>query len=509
MVPRNVRRLAPLLLIACGSIPDLPDVPGADAGDGGGDGAIAQDAGHDAGAQLEDAGAADAGAATDSGVVDSGVPCTTRITYGRDWIKPASHPTDFDDALGLVTWDGGFTIDSAGNCTAELSNGWRPVFSGRAGCVISLDSTCATGGCSTRIAYGPGWLAPANHPNRYDDVSGVLTSDGVCTSGGYVTLSPGWQPHFNGPCEYAVRYTQCRGGLFANPVLATDCPDPGVTHDADAGYVMVCTSGGPGYPIRTSPDLVSWTYRGPAFTQATKPSWATGDFWAPELHRVGAGWVLYFSARHTDGSFAVGAASSPTALGPFTAQAAPLVREGGPGVIDVHYFQSPDGKRWLLWKRDGNAVGQATPIRIQELGADGLTRVGSPVDLLTNDRPWEGAVIEAPWMIHESGTYYLFYSANFYASTAYAVGVARASSPTGPFTKAPAPILVTRGAWAGPGHGSLLKGPRGDWQHVFHAWQAGNVGQAPGRQVLLERVTFDNGWPVMHAAPSSRSQPRP
>lgn len=500
-----MRRLAPLLLIACGSLEDL--VPGIDGSVPGIDGWVPGIDGSVPGTERADAGG-DAGAVLDSGTPDAGPPrCRTRITYGSAWIKPPGHPNDFDDVTGLLTWDGGFAIDGAGNCVAELSNGWRPVFACRTGCVMSLDTTCMPGTCATRIAYGTGWLAPPNHPARFDDVSGILTSDGVCQNNA-VTLSPGWRPTFNGPCEHAIRYTQC-GPLFANPVVANDCPDPGVTHDPDAGYVMVCTSGGPGFPIRTSPDLVRWTFRGAAMTQATKPAWATGDFWAPELHRSATGWVLYFSARHTNGSLAVGAATAPTALGPFTAQATPLVTESGPGVIDVHVFQSPDGKRWLLWKRDGNAVGQATPIRIQELGPDGVTRIGGSVDLITNDRPWEGAVVEGPWMIHEAGTYYLFYSANGYASTAYAVGVARASSPTGPFTKLADPILVTKGAWAGPGHGSVLKGPRGDWVHVFHSWVAGSVGQAPGRQVLVERVTFQNGWPVMHAAPSARSQPLP
>lgn len=112
-------------------------------------------------------------------------------------------------------------------------------------------------------------------------------------------------------------------------------------------------------------------------------------------------------------------------------------------------------------------------------------------------------------MIERGGSFCLFYSGNGYASTAYAVGVARATSPTGPFTKAGAPILVTKGAWAGPGHGSVVVGPDGEWVHVYHAWVAGRVGQAPGRQVLVDRVGWENGWPHMRGGPSSRSQPMP
>ncbi|MBK7863055.1 MAG: family 43 glycosylhydrolase [Archangiaceae bacterium] len=426
---------------------------------------------HDAG--LGDAGVSDAGEVVpgppDSGTPDAearpdaGVVCTTRITYGTSWLKPAGHTTDFDDAPGLVTWDGTFTVDGNGNSVATLSNGWKPTFTGRAGAVISLDSSCDPGVCRSRIGYGTNWLAPANHPARFDDVDGVLASDGFCRNTGaqsYVTLTPGWQPHFTGTnaCEYSLRYQQC-GALFANSVLDVSCPDPGVMRDVDGGYVMVCTSGGPGYPIRTSPDLVRWTSRGTVFTAATKPAWATGDFWAPEMHRVGNNrYVLYFSARHTDNSLAIGAATATTPLGPWTAKATPLVKEAYPGVIDVHQFTGPDGRLWLLWKRDGNAVNGPTPIRIQQLAADGVTKMGAVTDLIDHDQTWEGKLVEAPWMIFEGGFYYLFYSANNYGNATYAIGVARSTSPTGPFTKSPDnPVLFSKGDWAGPGHGSVVR----------------------------------------------------
>lgn len=154
-------------------------------------------------------------------------------------------------------------------------------------------------------------------------------------------------------------------------------------------------------------------------------------------------------------------------------------------------------------------MGKPTPIKIQELAADGLSVVGSPTTILTNTLGWEGALVEGPWMIERGGTFYLFYSGNGYASPSYGVGVARADSPLGPFTKASGPILTSKGDWAGPGHGSVLRGPSGDWVHVYHAWVAGSVGEAPGRLVLVDRIQWKNGWPFMRGAPSSRSQPMP
>jgi GH43 family beta-xylosidase len=513
-----------LVMTACG-----PEVVGGeevedagvavDAGD-----ATPADAGEapDAG-EVPDAGAIDAGSTStpDAGPRDAGPPpepCVTRITYGDAWLRAPNHPADFDDASGVVTWDGTCTQDAAGNSFATLSNGWKPFFSGRSGCVISLDQRGACPStppsCSTRVSYGDTWLRAPNHPDSFDDISGAVTWDGLCRANGSTSvaqLSNGWTPTFSGAsaCKVSLRYSQC-GGLYTNPVIDTDCPDPGVLKDGDT-YYLACTSGSAAnaYPLRRSTDLVHWQAIGWVMPQARKPAWASGDFWAPELHKVGTKYVAYFSARHTNGVFALGAATASNPAGPYTALASPLLQTPSPGVIDVHFFEAPTGERYLLWKPDSNAIGQQTSIRIQRLSADGLSLTGSPTTLLVNDRAWEGNVIEGPWMISRNGFFYLFYSANGYASTRYAVGVARATSPTGPFTKAPNPMLVTRGAWAGPGHGSIVRGPGGDWVHVFHAWVAGQVGQSPGRLVLVDRVTFENDWPVMHAGPSTGSQPLP
>jgi hypothetical protein len=434
-------------------------------------------------------------------------PCRTRIWYGSTWIHGSDHLALFDDAAGEVTWDGVCTDDGA-NSYATLSNGWRPYFTGHS-CLIAFDrsGSCESDACRTRITYGSTWMRAPGHAADYDEVGGIVTWDGACgAAGGAVsaTLSNGWAPHFAGRCTMSLRYEGC-GGLYTNPVIDEDCPDPGVTFDGTQ-YVLSCTSGN--FRLYTSPDLVTWTRAGAIFP--SRPSWASGDLWAPEIHRVEDRWVVYYSARNAaDGRLAVGAATGPSALGPFTDLGRPLVRNPAPGVIDAHHFEAPDGRHFLTFKVDGNAVGAPTPILIQRLANDGVTLMGSATEILRNDRSWEGALVEGQWMIEEGGTYYLFYSANGYASTRYAMGVARSDSPLGPFTKASGPIVTSNGTWSGPGHGSVLRGPGGDWIHVYHAWRAGRVGESPGRLVLVDRITFEGGWPVMRSAPMGRSQPMP
>ncbi len=440
--------------------------------------------------------------------------CSTRISYGSAWIAPANHPGRYDDIMGEVTWDGVCTDDGA-NSYAKLSNGFVPYFAGHSACILAFDETAAclsaAPACTTRISYGASWLAPANHPTRYDDVAGRVFGDGSC-AGSATPLSNGFAPHFSGStCPLAWRYEQC-GGLYTNPGIPHDCPDPGVLHDGDT-YYLSCTSGGAAaaFPIYTSKDLATWTAAGHIFPSGMRPGWASGDFWAPEIHKVGAHYVAYYSARKTsDGVLSIGAATAPSPLGPFTDLGAPLIHDANMGLIDVSELNASTGEAYVLWKEDGNAIGMPTPIHIQPLTADGTALQGARSTLITNDQAWEGAVTEGPFMVEHGGMFYLFYSGNSYGNATYAVGVARGSSPTAPMTKPAGPIVVTNGAWVGPGHCSVVDD--GDQTAlVYHAWVAGCV-KTPGcgREVLTDLVVWgSDGWPSVPLAPSSTTRPLP
>jgi len=370
--------------------------------------------------------------------------------------------------------------------------------------------------CATRVDYGAAWIHAANHPASFDVADGVVTWDRVCHDDGansYAQLSNGWKPYFtgNGACALTLEYVaSC--GVYANPVMPQGCADPGVVHDGSR-WIVACTSGNAAdaFPMRVSTDLVHWSAAGHILPSAAKPAWAASDFWAPEIHRVGAQWVAYFTARGQDGKLAIGAATAASATGPFTAQATPLVHDANMGLIDATEFENSDGKKYLLWKEDGNAVGKPTPIHGQPLAADGLSLTGSASTLITNDQAWEGAVVEGPWVVAHGGAFFLFYSGNSYANATYAVGVARASSPLGPYTKAAAPIVTSTGPWVGPGHCSVVDGPAGETVMLYHAWAQGHVnGPGDARLMLVDRVSWSSAnWPALAAAPSVAPQPAP
>jgi GH43 family beta-xylosidase len=445
---------------------------------------------------------------------DAVAPCTTQISYGSAWIHPKQAGRT-EIAQGDVRWDG-TCVDEGPNSYALLSNGWKPYFQGHSSCALALDHRggCANvGTCATRITYGSSWLRAPNHPANYDDVSDHVYGDGVCHATGatsHANLSNGWRPNFSGStgCALSFRWQEC-GGLFENPVLPVDCPDPGVLRDG-TGYLLACTggSGTAAFPLFSSPDLVHWTPKGHIFTAGSMPTWATGLFWAPEIHKIGAKYVAYYSARGKDGVLAIGAATAAAAGGPYTDLGKPLVHDATMGLIDASEITA-NGKPYLLWKEDGNAKGKPTPIHAQQLAADGLSLLGTAVTLITNDRAWEGSLVEAPFMVARGGYYYLFYSANGYATPQYAVGVARATSPLGPFTKAPRPLVVSSDEFSGPGHCSVVDLPNGSSAIIYHAWLAGKIQQGPGRVVLVDEFVYDDGWPLFPLAPSRSSRALP
>jgi GH43 family beta-xylosidase len=301
-------------------------------------------------------------------------------------------------------------------------------------------------------------------------------------------------------------------GLLVDAV-ALRCADPGVIAVPDAampGYYAVCTGGS--FPIRHSPDLVFWRDTDAALLPGGKASWSSdgGRNWAPEIHRVGDRFVAYFTANDGQGRLAIGTAVANDVVGPWAETDAPLVTDPL-GVIDATYVEA-DGVGWLAYKPDGNAHGVPTPILLRQLAADGLSFApgGAPAQLITNDLGWEGGVIEAPWFVAHDGMFYLFYAGNVYDHR-YRTGVARASSVTGPYEKHGDPILVNNERWVGPGHGSVVRSGDDDI-FVYHAWTnaGGGNDQDAGRQMLVDRIVWDGGWPRIHdGSPSRTWQPAP
>ena len=136
---------------------------------------------------------------------------------------------------------------------------------------------------------------------------------------------------------------------------------------------------------------------------------------------------------------------------------------------------------------------------------------GKPVSLgVRNDAEWEGALIEAPTLWREGDTYYLFFSANDYGSSLYAVGYATAKRCSAPIRRPREPDPGHRHGLAnGPGGQAIVRGPGGGLWFAYHAWGE-LVGDDAGgqRSMWLDRLSFEDGRPRV-AGPTDTPQEAP
>ena len=295
---------------------------------------------------------------------------------------------------------------------------------------------------------------------------------------------------------------------YQNPVRAGDYPDPSVIRVGDEYWATATSSEwAPHFPILHSRDLVNWEVKGYVFERM--PEWTKANFWAPEIAQYQGKFFIYYVARQASSNrLAVAVATARHPAGPYTDHGPLIAQEAGS--IDPVPFTDAKGVRWLLWKEDGNSRKQPTPIWIQRLREDGLQLVGEKKEILRNDAPWEGAVVEGPFVVRRGDYYYLFYagSACCGRNCNYAVGVARAKDMLGPWEKAAAnPIMAGNRDWRCPGHGSIVADPEGRHWLLYHAY-AENGFVATGREMMLDEVVFGpDGWPAINGGkgPSSRA----
>ncbi len=103
------------------------------------------------------------------------------------------------------------------------------------------------------------------------------------------------------------------------------------------------------------------------------------------------------------------------------------------------------------------------------------------------------------------------YSANYFGGQHYAVGYATATSPLGPFTKAPNnPVLQKNtdkgGIVTGTGHNSITYSP--DGKEMFCVYHARTTKTGDERVVFIDRMEVKNGKLTVHG-PTTTPQPLP
>lgn len=268
------------------------------------------------------------------------------------------------------------------------------------------------------------------------------------------------------------------------PVLNHDFPDPSIIQGTDGWYAVATASGSVRVQVAKAPAPSGpWTLLDQdLFTDAG--AWTNGkDIWAPDIRQVDNGsYVMYYSAQLNNSTrHCLGVATASNILGPWATSAEPWHCDYDlGGTIDSSgFYDASDNTRWVTYKIDGNSIGHggscdntvapilATPLMLQQVAADGVTKIGAPVQILdrTDD---DGPLVEAPNIVRSSGgRYILFFSSHCFTSTGYNVKYATATSVKGPYTRGGEALLETNDFnLTSPGGGtSVVEGGL----MVFHA----------------------------------------
>lgn len=345
---------------------------------------------------------------------------------------------------------------------------------------------------------------------------------------------------------------------LADGSLAENCADPSLLRDRTTSptvWYMYCTMDpvshqerdradpGPGgwkfrmMPVYRSVDLVNWYFVRDAFDE--RPAGIAGPkagLWAPEPVYQNGSYYLYFTVTdvadahspekgcESDSGIAVATSASPS--GPWKAAAQLVVppRRAGAG-CNFHWTFDPDvvedaqGDRFLYYGSYGGGI------YVQRLSRDGLAVEGNAVRIGAANR-YEGAEV-----VRHGAYWYLFASSTDCCRgplTGYALFVGRAASPEGPFLDRQGndmaaarvggtPVLQQNGnRWVGAGHNTVFQDAAGQWWTFYHAVDRNNgyfsvEDKLTRRPLLLDRIDWVDGWPVINRGegPSDTPRPRP
>ena len=251
-----------------------------------------------------------------------------------------------------------------------------------------------------------------------------------------------------------------------------------------------------------SKQVTIWKVGNQGFEDASGNNVAGGGqryIWAPEIHRVGSKWVVYFTEAHKGGNafniychaLVLDGTKDPyeTAL-----KASNGVSEwkdyqmrGGTGLtkaitssfcLDMTYFKDAvNDQSYVIWAAKG--YDNLSKLYMAKVSEDEPWRLTSEIILLTTpEYGWENVryvVNEGPTVLQKDGNIFMCYSASGTGSE-YAIGMMNAKAGSdlldiNNWTKSPYPLLTSRDVDGeeGPGHNSFTVDKDGNAIFVYHA----------------------------------------
>ncbi|WP_299144289.1 glycoside hydrolase family 43 protein [uncultured Tateyamaria sp.] len=301
--------------------------------------------------------------------------------------------------------------------------------------------------------------------------------------------------------------------MIRNPILPGFNPDPSICRVGEDYYIATSTfEWYPGVQIHHSRDLANWTLATRPLTRAAQLDMRGNPdscgIWAPCLSFAdGLFWLVYTDVKRLDGAFKDAhnyVVTAPAIEGPWSDPI--YVNSSG---FDPSLFHDADGSKYFMnvrWNHRGKGTGgnpahaSFDGILLQEWSPDaGLT---GPVRNIFDGTA--RGLTEAPHIFARDGWYYLT-TAEGGTGYDHAVTTARARDIWGPYEVQPGDHLMTgRDAPDHPvqrsGHGQYVEAPDGTGYHTFLMGRPLPGRFCPmGRETGIERVVWQDGWPVLEA----------
>jgi len=294
-------------------------------------------------------------------------------------------------------------------------------------------------------------------------------------------------------------------GLYRNPIIAGDHPDPTILKDGE-NYYMTFSSfyAYPGLIIWQSTDLVNWVPVGPALF---KP---LGTIWAVDICKHEGRYFIYLPAAPDGKPWSIYVIWADDIKGPWSDPVDLNIRD----CIDPGHVVGEDGKRYLF-------VNGIRKIRLTDdgLATDGEIEPAYSPWMYPDDWVTENFAPEGPKLFRRGDYFYLVTAVGGTAGpvTGHMVIAARSKSIHGPWEHCPHNPLIrslsTAEPWWSRGHATLIEGPAkdgesGDWWAVYHGYENGF--RTLGRQTLLEPIEWTpDGWFKAVGGDLSKPLPKP
>lgn len=338
------------------------------------------------------------------------------------------------------------------------------------------------------------------------------------------------------------------GKMYTNP-LGVKMGDPFVMLASDGNYYMYGTDETgklEGFGAYSSADLINWKSEGQAYKGNTEASWASGNFWAPEVYERNGKFYMFFSAdwklnpTNEAENFRIGVAVSDKPTGPFKEISNKPLFDPGYPIIDANVLEY-NGKSYLYYSRccyknpvESEVADWARKINLfkeieeswvygVEISSDFTHTIGQPVLLLQPPKTmsdkqseWESRSVtegevnrrwtEGSFAFANGNKIYMMYSANFFGGKNYAVGYATSDNPLGPFTKAENnPVLQKNtslgGIVTGTGHNSVVWSK--NRKHLYCVYHGRTTKTGTTRVVFIDKMNIDGNGLLKVDGPST------